>query len=68
MPASIKGNSAAAMAGRAAAIVRRANQWKVREGQLTRRELRRWARQVEARCKAAPAGFAGWAGVARRAA
>jgi hypothetical protein len=62
----IKGNSVAAMAGRAAAMVRRNNAWKVREGFLTRRDLARWARQVEARCKEAPENFAGWHGVVRK--
>ena len=62
----VKGNSPAAMAGRAAAMVRRANAWKVRDGRLSRRDLARWARKVETRCKANPADFAGWNGVVRR--
>lgn len=52
-----RGNSRAALAGRAARVIRRANTWKVRAGLLTRAGLTRWARSVERACLADPESF-----------
>lgn len=61
----VPGNSPAAIAGRCARAVRRANAWKVAAGRLTQADLRRWARRIEREAKAHPGDFAHWAGVLR---
>ena len=63
--ATIKGNSAAAIAGRAGRMVRRSNQWKVTSGRMTQAQLRRWVRRIEADARANPVDFAHWEGVVR---
>jgi hypothetical protein len=62
----IKGNSNAAIAGRVGKIIRRANRWKVREGILTLKELRKWAKGAEARARENPESFRCWWGAYRR--
>lgn len=63
---SIRGNSRAAIAGRASRKVRAANKWKVRTGRMPLSTLRRWARRVEAECLKNPSEYAWWGGVVRR--
>jgi len=46
------------LAGRAARRVRLLNEWKVRAGLLSRKQLRRWAEQVRQDCQACPEEFA----------
>ncbi len=62
---SIRGNSRAAIAGRAARHVRVSNAWKVSAGHLSASKLRRWARRIEREARQAPEQFAHWAGVVR---
>jgi len=59
------GNSPAAVARRAGRVVRRCNAWKVREGLLTPKELRRWVRSVETLARKCPESFTHWAGVVK---
>jgi len=60
-----KGNSCAAMAHRAGRLVRQSNAWKVREGRMTLKALRRWVRSVEREARADITPFQGWKGVMR---
>lgn len=62
----VRGNSPAAIAGRAGNVVRRANAWKVTTGLITRKYLRRWVRQIERAALDRPGDFAGWAGVVKK--
>jgi hypothetical protein len=62
----LAGNSRAAIAGRAARAVRRANRWKVSAGLITRHELRRWAQLVRKEAGENPARFTHWVGVVRK--
>lgn len=61
-----KGNSPAAVAGRAARKVRAANAWKVKAGRLSRKQLAKSASAVERQCRAEPEAFRHWSGVFRR--
>lgn len=47
------------LAGRAARRVRWLNEWKVREGLISRHELRRWAERSRRRCQADPDMYPG---------
>jgi len=62
---SIRGNSRAAIAGRAEKCVRQSNAWKVVTGVLTRRQLTKWAHRVARDAVARPEDFAFWPGVVR---
>jgi hypothetical protein len=62
----VKGNSNAAIAGRIGKTIRRNNRWKVREGILTLKELRRWANNTEKRARENPEPFRDWWGAYRR--
>jgi hypothetical protein len=60
-----KGNSPAAMAGRAAKVVRKNNRRKVAARLLSQSQLRRWAKSVEADCRINPWRYAMWRGVTK---
>lgn len=64
---SIRGNSRAAIGGRAARVVRQFNAWKVSAGVMSRAELRRWARNIARAAASHPEEFNHWSGVVRKA-
>ncbi len=61
----IRGNSRAAIAGRAARAVRKANAWKVQAGLISKAGLRRWARSAAEMAARDPEAVAHWRGVVR---